>query len=86
VGAVLVPTDLPRLEGMDDSKQVAPRARERAVGRLQATAAVLATISLVEAAGIDQDGMSACLHQAFRAAIQALIDLGVTADISRSEG
>lgn len=75
VGAVMVPEDMAWPEGVNDSKKLTPKKRTEVAARL---ASIQQTVVFVPAHDIDRDGMSLCLKQAFRRAIQVLLDKGET--------
>jgi ribonuclease HII len=70
VAAVVLP-DAPRIEGLNDSKQVAPAARTRMAESIKACALAW-DIEFIEPHDIDAYGMSACLRTAFGQAIAAI--------------
>lgn len=84
VGAVALP-DEPRIEGLNDSKQVAPAARERISAEVKRIALGWA-VEYVEPADIDADGMTASLKTAFRRAIAKVEEGGVQADVVILDG
>ena len=75
VGAVVLP-DTPRIEGLNDSKQVKPEARERMAVQVK-SCAVAWTVQYVAADVIDAVGMTASLVTAFRRALAAIEEAGV---------
>ena len=79
VGAVVLP-DTPRIEGLNDSKQVKPEARERMAVQVK-SCAVAWTVQYVAADVIDAVGMTASLVTAFRRALAAIEEAGVHPDV-----
>lgn len=84
VGAVVLPDD-PFIDGLNDSKQVKPEARERIAVQVKAVA-VAWTVEYVEAADIDACGMTASLMLAFRRAIASIEEAGVRPDVVLLDG
>lgn len=84
VGAVVLP-DTPRIEGLNDSKQVKPEARERMAVQVK-SCAVAWTVQYVEADVIDAVGMTASLVTAFRRALAAIEEAGVHPDVVLLDG
>lgn len=84
VGAVVLCAD-PLIEGLNDSKQVKPEARERIAAHVKSTA-VAWTVEYVEAADIDACGMTASLITAFRRAVAAIEAAGVLPDMILLDG
>ena len=84
VGAVVLPFD-PVIEGLNDSKQVKPEARERIAAEVKRVA-VAWTVEYVEAADIDACGMTASLVLAFRRAIARIEATGALPDVILLDG
>ena len=84
VGAVVLPSE-PFIEGLNDSKQVKPEARERIAVQVKAVA-VAWTVEYVEASDIDACGMTASLALAFRRAIRRIEEAGVRPDVVLLDG
>ena len=84
VGAVVLPAE-PFIEGLNDSKQVKPEARERIAVQVKAVA-VAWTVEYVEASDIDACGMTASLALAFRRAIRRIEEAGVRPDVVLLDG
>ena len=84
VGAVVLPAE-PFIEGLNDSKQVRPEARERIAVQVKAVA-VAWTVEYVEASDIDACGMTASLALAFRRAIRRIEEVGVRPDVVLLDG
>ena len=75
----------PLVEGLNDSKQVKPEARERVAARVKETALAW-TVQYVDAETIDAAGMAASLVKAFRAALAAIEAAGVHPDVVLVDG
>lgn len=84
VGAVVLP-EKPFIEGLNDSKQVKPEARERIAAQVKAVA-VAWTVEYVEACDIDACGMTASLVTAFRRALSCVEAAGVIPDVVLLDG
>lgn len=84
VGAVVLPPE-PFIDGLNDSKQVKPEARERIAVQVKAVA-VAWTVEYVEAADIDACGMTASLLLAFRRAVAHIEEAGVRPDVVLLDG
>ena len=84
VGAVVLP-DTPRIEGLNDSKQVKPEARERMAVQVK-SCAVAWPVQYVAADVIDAGGMTASLVTAFRRALAAIEESGVHPDVVLLDG
>ncbi len=84
VGAVVLPSE-PLVEGLNDSKQVKPEARERIADAVKRTA-VAWTVEYVEAADIDACGMTASLVTAFRRAVARIEEAGARPDVVLLDG
>lgn len=84
VGAVVLPLE-PLIEGLNDSKQVKPEARERIAVQVKAVS-VAWTVEYVDAADIDACGMTASLALAFRRAIRRVEESGVRPDVVLLDG
>ncbi len=84
VGACVLPA-FPLVEGLNDSKQVKPEARERVAARVKETALAW-TVQYVDAETIDAAGMAASLVKAFRAALAAIEAAGVHPDVVLVDG
>lgn len=70
VAAAVLPDD-PRIEGLDDSKRIAP-ARREAIAREVKERALAWDIEHIEPAWIDEHGMAAALRTAFSRALAAV--------------
>ena len=81
---VVLPSE-PFIEGLNDSKQVKPEARERIAVQVKAVA-VAWTVEYVEASDIDACGMTASLALAFRRAIRRIEEAGVRPDVVLLDG
>ena len=84
VGAVVLP-DGARIEGLNDSKRVAPEARERIAQEIR-DVAIAWSVVYVEPADIDAHGMSASLRSAFSAAIADIESQGAEFDVVLLDG
>lgn len=84
VGAVVLPSE-PFIDGLNDSKQVKPEARERIAAQVK-DIAVAWTVEYVEAADIDACGMTASLLMAFRRAVAHIEEAGVHPDVVLLDG
>lgn len=84
VGAVVLP-DEPVIEGLNDSKQVKPEARERIAAQIK-EAAIAWTVEYVEPADIDACGMTASLVTAFRRAVASVERAGARPDVILLDG
>lgn len=84
VGAVVLP-DTPTIEGLNDSKQVRPEARERIAARIKEVALAW-TVQYIEPADIDACGMTASLVTAFRRAIACIEATGIVPDMVLLDG
>ena len=74
-----------RIEGLNDSKQVKPEARERMAVQVK-SCAVAWTVQYVAADVIDAVGMTASLVTAFRRALAAIEEAGVHPDVVLLDG
>ena len=83
-GAVILPPEC-SIEGLNDSKQVKPEARERIAVQVKAVAVAWA-VEYVEASDIDACGMTASLALAFRRAIRRIEEAGVRPDVVLLDG
>ncbi len=70
VGAVVLP-ESPRVQGVNDSKQLSPERREE-IAAVVREVALAWDIEYIEPAEIDEHGMTWALHTAFRRAIAAV--------------
>ena len=70
IGAVVLP-DEPRIEGVNDSKQLSPERREE-IAAVVRSVAVAWDIEYIQPADIDEHGMTWALHTAFSRAIAAI--------------
>lgn len=70
IGAVVLP-EAPQILGINDSKQLSAARREQLAAQIKDTALAW-HIEHVAPQRIDEDGMSACLHAAFAAAVAAI--------------
>lgn len=84
VGAVVLP-DNPHIEGLNDSKQLSPAARERIAAEIKQHALAW-TVQYIEPADIDACGMTASLVTAFRRAVAAIEAAGVRPDVVLLDG
>ncbi|HIY83975.1 ribonuclease HII [Rubneribacter sp.] len=85
VGAVILPAE-PRIEGLDDSKRLAPAERERVAERVKEQAVAWA-VEYVEACDIDACGMAASLVTAFRRALARVEEAaGIAVDVVLVDG
>lgn len=84
VGAVVLPRE-PRIEGLNDSKQLSPAHREELSLRIREVALAW-TVQHVSAGEIDTLGMSRALKQAFSQAIAAIEAQGIHADAVLIDG
>ena len=84
VGAVVLPED-PIVEGLNDSKQLTPEARERIAGVVKQVAMTW-TVEYIEACDIDAAGMTASLVCAFRRAVAHVEEAGVHPDVVLLDG
>lgn len=75
VGAVVLP-DSPRIEGLNDSKQLSARQREQIAEQVREVA-IAWTVQYIEPAEIDERGMSASLRRAFSRAVAVIEEAGV---------
>jgi len=73
VGAVLVPEDMDRITGVNDSKKLSPAARQKVSTTLLSTDDVTATTYWVHASDIDSGGMTRALTTAFLGAVNTLL-------------
>jgi len=69
-GACILPAR-PRIDGLDDSKRLSPKARERLAERIREVA-VATSVSHVPATDIDAFGLPAALRRAMTLAVEAL--------------
>lgn len=84
VGAVVLPEDA-RIEGLNDSKQIAPKVRERIAQAIR-NVAVAYAVCYVSPQDIDRLGMIACLGNAFRSAVESIEAQGVQVDLILLDG
>lgn len=84
VGAVVLP-DEPRIKGINDSKKLAPSAREELSAVIRATA-VAWDVEFIGSHDIDELGISACLKAAFSRAVAAIECAGVRIDAILLDG
>ena len=84
VGGVVLP-NTPLVEGLNDSKQIAPAKREE-IAAVVRDVAVASTVQYVAPNFIDAHGMTASLIKAFTAAISAIEAQGVVPDIVLLDG
>lgn len=75
VGAVLVPEDMGRIAGVNDSKKLSPASRQRMSDVLLNTEGLKTATSWVYASTIDRAGITAALTGAFLGAVSTLLDL-----------
>ena len=84
VGAVVLPRS-PKIEGLNDSKQVAPEKREIIAKEIREVARAYSVV-YVQPEEIDRMGMTASLVFAFRNAIAAIEKQGVNVDVVLLDG
>ncbi len=84
VGAVVLP-DAPRIEGLNDSKQLSEEARERIAAEVKRVALAWA-VEYVAPADIDAHGMSASLRSAFSRAVGRIEGEGIPVDLILLDG
>lgn len=84
VGAVVLPRS-PRIEGLNDSKQVAPEARERIAAEVKRIALAWA-VEYAQPEEIDALGMSACLKRTFLRAVERVEAAGVRPGVILLDG
>lgn len=84
VAAVVLP-DEPRIEGLNDSKQVPPERREDIAAQIKDVALVW-VVEYVEPAEIDEHGMASSLRFAFSKALAAVESRGVSFDAILLDG
>lgn len=84
VGAVVLP-NTPIIEGLNDSKQVRPEARECIAARIKEIALAW-TVQYIEPEDIDACGMTASLVTAFRRAIACIETTGIVPDMVLLDG
>ena len=84
IGAVVLPRDV-RIEGLNDSKQVKPEARERIAEQIKRVALAW-NVQYIQPREIDAAGMTSSLVVAFRRAIEAVESMGITPDIVLLDG
>ena len=84
VGAVVLP-EAPLVEGLNDSKQLAPEQREAIAARVKDVALAWA-VEYVPPADIDRDGMTAALRRAFSGALGQIERAGIHADVVLVDG
>ena len=75
VGAVLVPSDLYPLAGVDDSKKLSPKRRQQVSQMLRDHPEVRYAIASVPSEGIDQQGIVSALTTCFAHAVTQLLSL-----------
>lgn len=85
VGAVVLREGADPIAGLNDSKQVAEAHRPAVAEAIKASARAWAVVD-IEPARIDEEGMTACLKAAFRAAIARIEDQGVTPEVVLLDG
>lgn len=84
VGAVVLP-ERPRIEGLNDSKQI-PEAKRPLVAAAVKEAAVAWAVEMVPPDEIDDAGMTKSLKRAFAAAVAAIERQGVAVDLVLLDG
>lgn len=84
VAAVVLP-DEPRIEGLNDSKQIKPEARRRIADEVKRCACAWA-IEHIDPASIDEHGMAHALRTAFSRALAAVEAQGVSVDCVLVDG
>lgn len=84
VGGVVLGDGAP-IAGLNDSKQVAPEARELIAAQVREEARAW-TVQYVEPEEIDRMGMTAALRMAFQRAIHAVEESGVSVDVVLLDG
>lgn len=84
VGAVVLPRT-PRIEGLNDSKQVPPVQRARLAERIK-ECALAWSVEYASPHDIDTHGMSVCLRQTFLRALQSVEAQGVSVGLILLDG
>ncbi len=84
IGAVVLPRDS-YIEGLNDSKQVKPERREVIADAIKACALAW-NVQYIQPREIDAAGMTASLVVAFRRAIAAIEEAGITPDLVLLDG
>ena len=84
VGAVILPRE-PHIDGLNDSKQLSPEARERLAAQIEGIALACA-VQFVEPSYIDSHGMSAALRAGFGGALAQIEAAGFKPDIVLIDG
>ena len=84
VAAVVLP-DEPRIEGLNDSKQISPENREAIAAKVKELALAW-SIQHIPPQDIDQNGMAASLRTAFTRALKAVEEQGVRIDAVLLDG
>ena len=84
VAAVVLP-DAPRIEGLNDSKQISPENRE-VIAQEVKKVALAWSIQHIPPQDIDEHGMAASLRAAFTRALKAVEDQGVHVDAVLLDG
>lgn len=85
VGAVVLREGADPIAGLNDSKQVAEAHRPAVAEAVKASALAWAVVD-IEPVRIDEEGMTACLKAAFRAAIARIEAQGVTPEVVLLDG
>lgn len=84
VGGVVLAQDA-RIEGLNDSKQLPPEARERIAAQIKERAAAW-TVQYASVEEIDAHGIGGALRLAFRRAIEAISAQGIACDLILLDG
>ena len=84
IGAVVLPRDV-IVEGLNDSKQVAPDERRVVAERIKQVALAW-TVEYIEPGQIDACGMTASLVTAFRRGVRSIEEQGVAVDLILLDG
>ncbi len=85
VGAVVLRSDAPLIAGLNDSKQVAESKRPQIAEEIKQSALAWALVN-IEPKKIDEQGISACLRQAFSQAIADIEEQGVHPEVVLLDG
>jgi len=86
VAAVMVPEDMPKVEGVNDSKKLSPARREALYEALKGTPDVHAAIGVRSVQFINDKGITVALRQSFLEAIGKLVDLHLPVGAIRTDG
>lgn len=85
VGAVVLDPHTPLIEGLDDSKKLAPAKREQVSAQVKA-ACLASTVVFVSPQRIDEDGIVPSLKSAFTAAVEEIEGSGIHVDVILLDG